>query len=164
MNRAGKYFALCGVALQAGLLLRRVALVVFLTRWFGAMQAPQDGTTAALAANAELIRTSTAVGQMLALAGILFLLVALFIARYEARWFTCALWAIAILWITAAGRNPSLCFFRWNIYGAFWTLLGFSLLIYLAANRRKRAREASGLKNAPYEDERTIESCGRKQP
>jgi hypothetical protein len=98
MNQKGKILARIGVLLQLGLLISIGVTCVGMIRVFTAMVPGKPIDQNAVAASIGLAFCATSVGLALALVGAVFILLALFAAKFRAPWFYSNLWAVSVLW------------------------------------------------------------------
>jgi len=91
--KKGRKLALWGAWLQLGLVFGLFGTVIGMIRAFSVIESEGPGDAELLAEYISLALTSTAIGMIPALIGLVLLLVALFSSKYRAPWF---FWFMAI--------------------------------------------------------------------
>ncbi|MDD2235707.1 MAG: MotA/TolQ/ExbB proton channel family protein [Kiritimatiellae bacterium] len=129
MNRRGKQFAIWGVVLQSGLVVGALGTIIAMVRAFNKLAQSETPQPEALAAAISFALYTTAVGEIMALAGSVFVFIALFGIRYRAPWFRSALWMLSILWL--------LCF-------PVGIIPGIVIIVYLVNHKEEFAQQSTG--------------------
>jgi hypothetical protein len=124
MNQKGKNLARVGVLLQLGLV---IGLCITLIGMIWAFVDIGIGVGRTVDQNAVAARISvalcaTGIGMVVALIGAVFILFALFVAKYRTPQFYSNLWAVSVLWLVAVPPG---------------TVLGVLMMIYLATHKRE---------------------------
>jgi hypothetical protein len=124
MNQTGKTLAFVGVILQLALLIGIGVTLVGMTWAFAdiGVGAGKPVDQNAVAARISIALCATGIGVIFALIGAVFILLALFAAKYRAPSFYRDLWAISVLWLIAVPLG---------------TVLGILMMIYLSTHRRE---------------------------
>lgn len=118
----GKNLARIGVLLQLGLLVGLLVTLIGMMWSFGDIGVGRTVDQNAVAARISVALCATGIGVLFALVGAVFILLALFVAKYRTPQFYGNLWAISVLWLLAVPLG---------------TVLSVLMMIYLATHRRE---------------------------
>jgi hypothetical protein len=122
MNQTGKNLARIGVLLQLGLLIGLWVTILGMMMTFNDIGTGKPVDQNAVAAGVSVALLATGIGMIFALVGAVFILLALFSAKYRAPRFYSNLWAISVLWLIAVPLG---------------TVLGILMMIYLGTHKRE---------------------------
>jgi hypothetical protein len=126
MNQKGKNLARIGVLLQLGLLIGFGVTLVSMMMTLNDMAPGKPLDQNVVTARLNFAAGATGIGVVFALIGAVLILLAIFGAKYRARWFYRDLWAISLLWLIPVPVG---------------TVLGILMMIYLATHRREFMEE-----------------------
>ena len=96
----GRTLAIWGLSLQFGFVVGIAGTVIGMMRAFGQMATSGTALLSDVAPGISTALYSTVAGMLISMVGAVLLLIALFGAKFRARWFYRTMWVFSILWLT----------------------------------------------------------------
>jgi flagellar motor component MotA len=131
--KKGRSLALWGAWLQLGPVFGLLGTVIGMIRAFSVIESEGAGSAELLAEHISLARTTTAIGIIPALVGLVLLLVALFSSKYRAPWF---FWFMAIFSVLNLLAFP------------IGTVLGIIVLVHIIPRKEEFSCDPDGIVNS----------------
>jgi hypothetical protein len=131
--KKGRTLALWGAWLQLGPVFGLLGTVIGMIRAFSVIESEGQGDLKLLAEHISLAITSTAIGMIPALVGLVLLLIALFSSKYRAPWF---FWFMAIFSVLNFLAFP------------IGTVLGIIVLVYIIPRKEEFWCDPDGIVNS----------------